>query len=115
MFVGRWVTQGGTFSPTVFNLMVDATVREWITQLKERGVDTDDIRKLVACFCADNGLVAARDVDTLQKAFDVLTSLFDRVGLRTNTTKTEVMTCVAGRICTPLDQDAYEARTFGST
>ena len=54
MFVGRWVTQGGTFSPTVFNLMVGAIVREWITQLKEQGVDTEDIRKLVACFYADD-------------------------------------------------------------
>ena len=33
-----------------------------------------------------------------------------RVGLRTNTNKTEVMICVAGRICTPLDLDAYKAR-----
>ena len=73
MFVGRWVTQGGTFSPTVFNLMVGAIVREWITQLKEQGVDMEDIRKLVACFYADNGLVAARDANTLQKAFDILT------------------------------------------
>ena len=73
-------------------------------------MDTEDIRKLVAYFYADDGLVAARDADTLQKAFDILTGLFDRVGLRTNTTKTEVMICVAGRICTPLDQDAYEAR-----
>ena len=57
-------------------------------------------------------MVAARDADTfqIQKTFDILTGLCDRVGLRTDTTKTEVMICVAGRICTPLDQDAYEAR-----
>ena len=90
--------------------MVDAIVREWISQLKEQGVDTEDIRKLVACFYADDGLVAARDPETLQKAFDILTGLFDRVGLRTNTTKTEVIVCVAGRIRTPLSEDAYEAR-----
>ena len=64
----------------------------------------------MACFYADDGLVSARDVDTLQKTFDVLTGLFDRVGFHTNTTKTEVMICVAGRIRTPLDEDAYEAR-----
>ena len=29
-------------------------------------VDTEDIRKLVACFYVDNGLIAARDADTLQ-------------------------------------------------
>ena len=66
---------------TVFKLTVDTIVREWITQLKERGVDTEDIRKLVACFYANGGLVAVRDANTLQKAFDILTGLFDRVGL----------------------------------
>ena len=81
-----------------------------MTQLKERGVDTEDIRKLVACFYTDDGLVAARDADTLQKVFDILTGLFGCVGVRINTTKMEVMICVAGRIHTPLDQDAYEAR-----
>ena len=66
-------------------------------------MDTEDIRNLVTCFYADDRLVAARGADTLQKAFDILTGLFDRVGLRTNTTKTKVMLCVVGRICTPLD------------
>ena len=63
----------------------------------------------MACFYADDGLVAARNADTLQKASDILTGLFDRVGMRTNRAKMEVMICVAGRIRTPLDQDAYEA------
>ena len=27
---GRGVTQGGPLSPTIFNLMVDAIVREWV-------------------------------------------------------------------------------------
>ena len=56
---------------------------------------------------ADNRLVAARDTGTLQKVFDILKSLFDRVGLRINTSKTEVMICVAGCIHTHLDKDAY--------
>ena len=47
--------------------MVDDIVREWITQLKERGVDTEDVRMLLVCFYADDGLVAVRDADTLQK------------------------------------------------
>ena len=78
---GRGVTQGGALSLTVFNLMDDAIMWEWITQLKERGVDTEDIRKLVACFYAYGELVASRDANTLQKAFHILTGLFDRVGL----------------------------------
>ena len=51
------VTQEGPLSPRVFNLMIHAIVREWIY--------------------TDNGLVAAREAGILQKAFDVLASLFD--------------------------------------
>ena len=41
---------------------------------------------------------------------DVLTGLFDRVGLRTNTTKTKAMVFLLGRIRTPLTAESYEAR-----
>ena len=40
----------------------------------------------------------------------MLTVLFDRVGLRTNTTKTEAMVFLPGRIRTPLTAESYEAR-----
>ena len=39
-------------------------------------------------FYADDGLVASTDPVWLQLAFDFLTGLFDRVGLRTNVCKT---------------------------
>ena len=45
-------------------------------QLEERRVDTADIREIVACFCADNGLIAARDSTTLQDTIDNLVALF---------------------------------------
>ena len=53
---------------------------------------------LLACFYADNGLIASRDPDFLQRAFGVLTGLFDRVGLQTNMSKTETMTFIPGAI-----------------
>ena len=40
----------------------------------------------------------------------MLTGLLDRVGLRTNTTKTEAMVFLPGKIRTPLTAEAYEAR-----
>ena len=58
------------------------------------------IRALLAAFYADDGLVQSRDPAFLQYAFDILVGLFGRVGLCTNTTKTEAMACVPGRICT---------------
>ena len=70
----------------------------------------EDVRRLMACFYEDDGLIVARDPEDLQVAFDVLTGLFDQVSLRTNTTKTEAMVFLPGRIRTPLTAEAYEAR-----
>ena len=100
----RGVTQGGPLSPGIFILMVDAVIREWLRQVRGAEVAADgigsQIRALLAAFYADDGLVQSRDPAFLQYAFDILVGLFGRVGLRTNTTKTEAMACVPGRICT---------------
>ena len=48
------------------------------------------IQDLVDCFCANNGLVASTQPERLQRAFDVLTGLFNEVGLSTNTQKTVI-------------------------
>ena len=69
-----------------------------------------DIRRLLAIFYADDGLIVARDPAVLQRAFDSLCSHFDRVGLKTNTTKTEATVFLPGRIRTCLTSEAYEAR-----
>ena len=61
-------------------------------------------------FYADRSLIAARDSKTLQKAIITLVKLFERVGLKTNTTKTEAMAFVPDRIRTPLTEEAYQAR-----
>ena len=106
----RGVTQGGPVSPTIFNLMVDAVIREWERQLLLEGLPLNQVRVLVAIFYADNGLIAARNPKTLQTAIDLLTGLFDRVGLQTNTKKTEVMVFLPGKIRTSLSEEAYKAR-----
>ena len=54
-------------------------------------MDFTDVRRLLAVFYANNGLIVARDPVILQRAFDSLCSHFDRVGVKTNTTKTEAM------------------------
>ena len=58
-------------------------------------------------FYAEDKLVASRDTNTLQKAVDILAGLFDRVGFCVGTTKTKVIIFTAGRVNTPLSQDAY--------
>ena len=54
-----------------------------------------------------------RDPVKLQQAMDVLIALFERVGLRTNTTKTKAMVCVPGRIRTCQSQAVYDNRIKG--
>jgi hypothetical protein len=105
----RGVTQVGPLSPTIFNLMVDAVVRAWLLEVTG-SMDILDVRLLLACSYADDGLIVVRDPSLLQRAFDSLYSLFNRVGLKTSTKKTKAMVFLPGRIRTCLSADAHEAR-----
>jgi len=67
----------------------------------------------MAIFYADNALLASRDPILLQRALDVTVGLFERVGLRTNTFKTKVMTCVPGRISTRHSNWVYNNSRVG--
>ena len=58
-------------------------------------------------FYIDDAFIASRNPDLLQEAMDILVSLFDRVGLRTNTKKTKVQIFVPGRIRTRMTDSAY--------
>ena len=74
------------------------------------------VRELMAIFYADDAILASRDPVALQKALDIIVELFERVGLRTNTSKTKVMTCVLGKIRTRLSREAYNnGRSSAST
>ncbi len=44
---------------------------------------------------------------------DVLITLFEQVGLKTNTTKTQVMTCVPGKIRESLSKEVYHYSKMG--
>ena len=113
----RGVTQGGPLSPRIFNLMVDAVVREWLRiELGEEASRSGigyELRSLLAAFYADDGLLASRDPVLLQRAMKSLVELFERVGLITNTKKTEAMTCLPGKIRVSLSQEAYRNRLEG--
>jgi exonuclease III len=113
----RGVTQGGPFSPRIFNVMVDAVVREWLRQVLGEDVARsgvgEEIRHFLVAFYADDGLIQARCPERLQSAFDILIELFERVGLVTNTRKTKAMVCIPGRIRTRLTDDVYNNSRVG--
>ena len=90
--------------------MVDVLVRQWMRKFEEKGINAEDICQIVACFYVDGTLIAAQDPKILQKAINTLVKLFERVGLKTNPTKTEAMAFVPDRIRTPLTEEAYQAR-----
>jgi hypothetical protein len=114
---GRGVTQGGPLSPKLFNILVDAVVREWMDQMfggvAADAIPEDLMRTVLAIFYADDAYVASRQPARLQEALDILVGLFRRVGLDTNTTKTKTMVCVPGRIRTRLPSRSYDRMRFG--
>ena len=79
---GRGVTQGDPLSPTIFNVVVDAVVRHWVTiavteaeTRRERGQEG---RHQAALFYADDGMLASSDSQWLQWAFTQIVGLFYR-------------------------------------
>ena len=102
--------EGDPLSPTIFNVVVDAVVRHWVTLAMEeadkQGERGREGRHQASLFYADDGMVALSDPRWLQWAFSMLVGLFDRVGLNTNTGKTVSMTC---RPCTAAGNQSEEA------
>ncbi len=115
---GRGVTQGGPLSAKLFNILVDAVVQEWIRQLRQGGeFKEEELSEIMAMFFAifyvDDACLASRDAGFLQHALDILVDLFKRVGLQTNTSKTQTMICMPGRIWMQLPTESYRRMQRG--
>ena len=119
---GRGVTQGGPLSAKLFNIIVDAVVREWIRIMRETLDDSDGdgdlaarVEALFAIFYVDDGYIASKDTEFLQEALDILVETFKRIGLTTNMKKTQVMVCTPGMIRVQLPTDSYRRLREGVT
>jgi hypothetical protein len=109
------MTQGGPLSAKLFNILVDAVVREWLCQLRDSGImDPEELDLLMAAFFAifyaDDAYLTTRDPNFLQAALNSLASLFERIGLETNVKKMQAMICTPGRISTQLSTDSFRRR-----
>jgi hypothetical protein len=101
------ITQGGPLSTKLFNIFVDSVVREWVRLLEEDGdYKEGKLAALTSTFFANfyvhDAYLASWDAGCLQHAFTLLVDLFQHVGLQTNTSKTQTMICMPGRIRTQL-------------
>jgi hypothetical protein len=103
------ITQGIPVLPTIFSLMVDASVRAWLVKI-DAVMEIVDVRRLMACFYTGDGYMVAHNLALLQRAFNSFYVLCDSVGLKTNTKKTKAMIFLPGYIHTCLSVDAFEAR-----
>ena len=80
---GCGVTQGGPLSAKLFNILVDAVAREWKRLMQETldfgGAGEREkeamLGELFAIFYVDDGYIASRDPDFLQKALDMLVEI----------------------------------------
>ena len=90
-------TQGYPLSPNVFNVVVDAMIRHFATVMApmEAGAEVlrEMIQKLVDFFYVYNSVVASPRPEMLQRAFNVLTDLFNRSCLNINVRKMVIMAC----------------------
>ena len=113
----RGVTQGDPLSPTIFNMVVDAVVRHWVTlavkEAETRGERGKEGRHQASLFYADDGMVSSSDPRWLQWVFTTLVGLFDRVGLNKNTGKTVSMTCRPCTVAGNQSEEAYGRKMTG--
>ena len=109
---GCGMTQGSPLSAKLFNILVNAVACKWLRELREGGNykvwELDDFMlTFFAIFYLDNVYLASRDAEILQRVMDILVSLFERVGLETNTSKMQTVICTPGRIQTQLPTKLY--------
>ncbi len=114
----RGVTQGGSLSSLLFNVVVDAVVREWCHRILDKKATRDGLTMAqsttqMVSFYVDGGVLSARDPVWLQSALKILITLFEQVGLKMNTKKTQVMTCIPGKIRESLSKEVYHDSRLG--
>ena len=119
---GRGVTQGGSLSAKLFNLLVDAVTWDWQVRLpQEAAKDHEEelIAELIwgffAIFYVDDANFASHDPVFRQTALDILVKLFKQLGLETNRLKTQAMICTPGRIHHPRPNLGWHPNQLGST
>ena len=77
------------------------------------GADEKILNKIGALFYADNGLLSGQDAEETQRAMQILTESFARVGLKMDAAKTKGMIMTGGKISSPISPSAYSRKVTG--
>ncbi len=101
-------------------MVVNAVVREWLRQMfnveaARSGLMMEQMAIQMVSFYMDDGVLSARDPVWLQSVFDILIDLFERVSLKTNAKKTQVMMCIPGKIRESWTKEVYHDSRLGLT
>jgi hypothetical protein len=106
----RGVQQGDIISPVIFNIVVNAIVREWYACMNI-GTVIEGTFGLGTTFYADDGRLSGTDPVRLQQGLTIVADLFKRMGLCLNTNKTKAMVYFGGAGSKRMSAEAY-ARCF---
>lgn len=104
----RGVTQGGVSSPMIFNIVLDAVLREF-----DRQIASAPDRVPEACnklLYADDSWLAGTHLPSLQGSVDILVPIFKHGGLSPNSSKSKLLITSPGNIHHALSPAAYRRR-----
>ena len=111
------VTQGNPLSPTLYNIIVDAVVRETIQEICGPQEDQHgfwwSMGEHKVCFYTDDGRITGRDTIWVQEALKTMVRMFERFILQTNLNKTKAVIFTPGFIWGHQGAEAYKRRATG--
>ena len=98
-------------------MVVEAIIHHWLMVVAptKEGMEVlgMSIWDLLEYLYSYNGLVALTKPERIQKAFDVLTGIFERVVLRTNTHRTVSTACQPCHVSGRISVEVYKMWTTG--
>jgi hypothetical protein len=107
----RGVRQGDILSPMIFNVVMDAVIRESEFQFCEG--DASILELVEELFYADDGALAGEDPLEIQRLLDIYTTNFARMGLKMNAEKTEAIIMKGGELKLEVSKEGYEKMING--